>query len=296
MPKSPKRKGNGAEFVKWFRPLIDCLHELGAAKPREASDWIAEKESVPPAVREIVNKNGGERFINQVCFARQYLLWEGLIDGSKRGIWSLTPRGLQTRLTDEEAKMIFLKWVKFWADARETNPPKSDDAKPVEKMADAVELVEADELKENALLNILRGLSPKGFEHFCRHLLLAYDFENVKVTGRTGDEGIDGEGVLQINPFVSSVVVFQCKRYKRSVSREEVSRLRGDAGGRADKAILITTGTFTGPAKAEAARTTPRIELIDGEQLVAMCEAKQIGLTPRTIYDINHEFFVQFQE
>jgi restriction system protein len=75
-----------------------------------------------------------------------------------------------------------------------------------------------------------------------------------------------------------------------------VSRLRGDAGGRADKAILITTGTFTGPAKAEAARTTPRIELIDGEQLVEMCEEKLIGVTPRTNFEINHEFFAQFKE
>lgn len=242
----------------------------------------------------MVNKNGGERFLNQVCFARQYLLWEGLIDGSKRGIWSLTPQGLQTRITDEKAREIFLKWVKFWADARNGDTQEHDDKKPAESITEAVTQVEVEEVKESALLNVLRDLSPKGFEHFCRHLLLAYGFENVKVTGRTGDGGIDGEGVLQINPFVSSVVVFQCKRYKQSVSREEVSRLRGDAGGRADKAILITTGTFTGPAKTEAARTTPRIELIDGEQLVGMCEAKQIGLNPRTVYDINHEFFAQF--
>ena len=214
MPKSQKRQGSGAEFVKWFRPLIDCLHELGAAKPREASDWIAEKESVSPTVREVLNKNGGERFINQVCFARQYLLWEGLIDGSKRGIWSLTPRGLKTRLTDEDARTIFLKWVKFWADAREGGIRKRDDTKSLEPMTEAVAQVEAEEVKESALLNVLRGLSPKGFEHFCRHLLLAYDFENVKVTGRTGDGGIDGEGILQINPFVSSAVIFQCKRYK----------------------------------------------------------------------------------
>ncbi len=281
--------------MKWFRPLLDCLHELGAAKPRQASDWIAQKEQVPSSAREILNKNGGERFINQVCFARQYLLWEGLIDGSKRGVWSLTPRGLKTRLTDEEARAIFLKWVKFWAEARAGSPRKPGEAVSVKFAANAVAQVEDEEIEENAVLNVLRGLSPKGFEHFCRHLLLAYDFENVEVTGRTGDGGIDGEGILKINPFVSSVVVFQCKRYQRAVSREEVSRLRGDAGGRADKAILITTGTFTGPAKAEAARTTPRIELIDGEQLVAMCEAKQLGLKPRVVFDINHEFFAQFR-
>jgi restriction system protein len=296
MPKTPKRGGNGAEFVKWFRPLIDCLHELGAAKPREASDWIAEKESVPPSAREVLNKNGGERFINQVCFARQYLLWEGLIDGSKRGIWSLTPRGSQTRLTDEDARAIFLKWVKFWAEARDGAKGKRGDKGAVEPTTEAVELVEADEVKESALLNVLRGLSATGFEHFCRHLLLAYDFEKVTVTKRTRDGGIDGEGILQINPFVSSVVVFQCKRYRHSVSSEEVQNLGGAARGRADKALLITTGTFSGPAKAEAARTTPRIELIDGHQLVAMCEAKQIGLKIATVYDIDHEFFAQFRE
>lgn len=254
------------------------------------------KEGVPPAVREVLNKNGSERFINQVCFARQYLVWEGLIDGSKRGIWSLTARGLKTHLTDEDARTIFSKWVKFWTEAREGNAVKSEDRKPAEPMTEVVELVEADEVQENALLNVLRGLSPTGFEHFCRHLLLAYDFEKVTVTKRTRDGGIDGEGILQTNPFVSSVVVFQCKRYKHSVSSEEVQNLGGAARGRADKALLITTGTFSGPAKAEAARTTPRIELIDGEQLVAMCEVKQIGLQPRTVYDINHEFFAQFRE
>lgn len=146
------------------------------------------------------------------------------------------------------------------------------------------------------MLTILRNLTPKGFEHFCRHLLLAYDFENVTVTKQTRDGGIDGEGLLQINPFVSSVVVFQCKRYRDSVLSEEVTRLRGSAGGRADKALLITTGTFSGPAKEEAVRVTPRIELIDGEQLVAMCEAKNLGLKPRTVYDIDHDFFGPLQK
>ena len=282
--------------MKWFSPLINCLHELGAAKPREASDWIAEKESVPLAIREALLPSGTERFHNQVQFARQYLVWEGLIDGSKRGIWSLTPRGLQTRLTDEDAKAICSKWTKFYAKVRKGGKAKKEGKKPAEPMTEAVELVEADEIQENALLNILRGLSPTGFEHFCRHLLLAYDFEKVTVTKRTRDGGIDGEGILQTNPFVSSVVVFQCKRYKHSVSSEEVQNLGGAARGRADKALLITTGTFSGPAKAEAARTTPRIELIDGEQLVAMCEAKQIGLKPRTVYDIDHAFFAQFRE
>ena len=296
MPKKSKPGSDGAEFVKWFRPLIDCLHELGAAKPREASDWIAEKEKVPLAKREELLKGGDERFHNQVQFARQYLVWEGLIDKSRKGIWSLTPLGARTRLTDDEARKVFSKWVRFYATAKAKAKGKEvkEKLEPVEP--EVIDLFAVEKVESVGLLNVLRGLSPTGFEHFCRHLLLAYDFENVTVTKRSRDGGIDGEGILQLNPFVSSVVVFQCKRYAGAVSSEEVTQLRGAAGGRADKALLITTGTFSGPARAEAVRTTPRIELIDGEQLVAMCEAKQIGLTPRTVYDIDHAFFAPFRE
>lgn len=208
--------GSGAEFVRWFRPLIDCLHELGAAKPREASDWIADKEDLPLSAREALLAGGEKRFHNQVQFARQYLVWEGLIDGSKRGVWSLTPTGARTRLTDERARTIFLKWVKFWGDARAATGAKASGKKSTKSISDSGGSVEAEaeELKEGALLNVLRELSSTGFEHFCRHLLLAYDFENVTVTKRTRDGGIDGEGILQTNPFVSSVVVFQCKNIR----------------------------------------------------------------------------------
>lgn len=240
--------------------------------------------------------SGSERFLNQVQWARQYLVFDGLLDGSKRGIWTLTPRGIQTHLTDDDAKAIFAKWVKIHAAARAKTVEKADGEPAVETRTEIVGLVPEDEVKEAELLTILRNLTPKGFEQFCRHLLLAYDFENVTVTKQTRDGGIDGEGLLKTNPFVSSVVVFQCKRYRDSVSSEEVTRLRGSAGGRADKALLITTGTFSGPAKEEAVRVSPHIELIDGEQVVAMCEAKSLGLKPRMVYDVDYEFFSAFQK
>lgn len=295
---SPRKKqqGNGPEFVKWFRPLIECLHGLGAVKPREAADWIAKKEAVSAEEREIQNQNGGERFLNQVCFARQYLVWEGLIDGSKHGIWSLTPLGTKTHLTYKNALEICRKWVKFHAKVRTNGNSKSSKDTSSRPTKDEESLIEAEEIQNNALLKVLRSLSPTGFEHFCRHLLLAHGFEKVTITQRSRDGGIDGEGILQTNPFVSSVVVFQCKKYANTVSSEEVQKLRGAAGGKADKAILITTGTFSGPAQTEASRTTPRIELIDGELIVEMCESKQIGLKPRIVYDIDHEFFTQFPD
>jgi len=48
-------------------------------------------------------------------------------------------------------------------------------------------------------------------------------------------------------------VVFQCKRYKNSVSAGEMRDFRGAMVGRADKGLIITTGSFT-PAAVSVLR------------------------------------------
>ena len=66
--------------------------------------------------------------------------------------------------------------------------------------------------------------------------------------------------------------------------------------GRADKGIIITTGTFTAEAKREATRDgAPPIELIDGEKLIDMLEKLELGLNAVTTYEIDHNFFNEFQ-
>lgn len=67
--------------------------------------------------------------------------------------------------------------------------------------------------------------------------------------------------------------------------------------GRADKGIIITTGTFTAEARREASRDgVPPIELIDGEKLVDMLEHLELGLKPVTTFEIDGGFFAEFQE
>ena len=91
------------------------------------------------------------------------------------------------------------------------------------------------------LLALLRDLPADGFERFCQRLLRESGFQGVKVTGRSGDGGIDGIGILQVNALVSFKVVFQCKRYRGSVSSGQLRDFRGAMMGRADKGIVITT-------------------------------------------------------
>ena len=64
----------------------------------------------------------------------------------------------------------------------------------------------------------------------------------------------------------------------------------------ADALNIMTTGTFTRDAKQEAVRDgVPPIELVDGEMLLDMFESLQLGLKPRTTYDVDHDFFDDFR-
>jgi restriction system protein len=146
------------------------------------------------------------------------------------------------------------------------------------------------------LLNVLKSLSPEEFERVSQRLLRESGFERVLVTGRSGDGGIDGHGILQVNPFVSFTVLFQCKRYVGAVSASQVRDFRGAMMGRADKGIIITTGTFTTEATKEARRDgAPPIELVDGETLVQMFERLQLGVKPKTVYEVDEAFFGEYR-
>lgn len=77
---------------------------------------------------------------------------------------------------------------------------------------------------------------------------------------------------------------------------KEVRDLRGAMDGRAEKGILLTTGTFSAQARIEAERpgATP-IELVDGEKLYEMFKRFELGLKPTTVYEIDLTFFDIFK-
>ncbi len=283
-------KRTQAEFIKWLGPILDALRDLGGSgKPREVSNWIANKLKLSDDVLDSTLNSGESRFHNQVAWARQYLIWENYLDKNIRGVWVLTPEGERKKLSIEESKAIVKKWVDLYAKARKQESQ-------AENIESSEELVYAKEINEQpSLLNILQSLSPKGFENICKLLLRESGFENVEVTGRSHDEGIDGFGTLEVNPFVSFRVIFQCKRYKGGVSRSQVGDFRNAMLGRAEKGIILTTGYFTNEAIKEANRDgAPKIELVDGEKLIKMFEKVELGLKAKTVYEVDLTFFEPF--
>jgi restriction system protein len=288
---SKVKKEEGSQFVRYFGPLLDALRAIGgSAKPDEAVDRVAEDLKIPDRVLNEVLPSGGSRFRNRVAWARFYLAREGLLDSSKHGVWSLTEKGFKTTLTDEQSEEIFRKWTKIFQDQRK----KRDKEEPAaEKVAEGTGSVSKDYREE--VLSVLLKLPPGGFERLAQRLLREAGFTQVLVTGKSGDGGIDGVGTLQVNPLVSFKVLFQCKRYSSAVSPSQVRDFRGAMAGRADKGIIITTGSFTAEARREASRDgVPPIELIDGEKLVDMLEKLELGLKPVTTYEVERSFFKDF--
>jgi len=272
----PSRKAEGAQFLKYFGPLLDALRALGGSgTPDEVVERIALDLKLTDDVQDEPLPSGESRFRNQVAWARFYLVREGLIGSSKRGVWSLTERGRATKLTLEQAKAIRSKWVRYFQEQRQSkvSAPKSD--------IEQTEATESNADVDGKLIELLLKLPPAGFERLSQRLLREAGFTQVIVTGRAGDGGIDGYGTLQVNPLVSFKVLFQCKRYTGSVSPSQVRDFRGAMSGRADKGIIISTGTYTAEARREASRDgAPPVELIDGEKLVGMFKDLELGSSP----------------
>jgi restriction system protein len=124
------------------------------------------------------------------------------------------------------------------------------------------------------------------FERLCQRVLRESGFVKVEVTRRSGDGGIDGIGVLRVN-LVSFHVVFQSKRWKDTVGPGVVRDFRGAMVGRADKGLIITTGTFTADARREATRDgAPAIDLIDGDALCSLLKDLKLGVRVRLVEEV----------
>jgi restriction system protein len=283
------RVAKGPKFVQYFDPILRALKELGGSgRPPEVVEVVARLKNLSDAERQEKLQSGSLRFDNQVAFARQYLVWGGYLDASKRGVWSLTEKGTTGGgLSDAEALQLFKV-----QHALHSSEKRGDDAEG--DKGERVSLEPLGSYKE-MLLSILQNLPPNGFERLCQRLLRESGFERVHVTGRSGDGGIDGIGIVKVNSFVTFKVLFQCKRYSGAVSSGQVRDFRGAMQGRTDKGIMLTTGAFTKDAQSEAVREgVPPIELVDGEQLVQLFEELELGLIPRTTYEVDTAFFEQF--
>ncbi len=209
-----------------------------------------------------IHRDNRTKFSYRLAWARTYLKRFGVLSNSARGVWTLTPDG-------QRQSAVLKDEVKKYAQRLD----KKGQSKKKEK-----EPVELEELRwQEQALEVVKSISPDAFERLCQRILRESGFTSVEVTGKAGDGGIDGKGVVRLGGLLSFHVIFQCKRYQGSISPSIVRDFRGAMVGRADKGLFMTTGTFTREARKEAQRDgAPPLDLIDGEDLVA--KLKELGM------------------
>jgi restriction system protein len=266
-----------------YNPVVQALRQLGgSASKAELNNQVIKLLSLSDDDLAETTGSGTPKIVNQLAWARIDLRRHGIISDSENGVWVLTPKGQSIDVIDPSE-------IRRRTQRRDAGKQETQEEAIVFTKEETPEITEAqlEQSWKEQLLTTLRNLHPGAFERLCQRILRESDFSEVRVTGQTGDGGIDGVGIVQFGGLLSFPVVFQCKRYQGSVSAGEIRNFRGAMTGRADRGLFITTGTFTQSARQEATRDgAPLISLVDGEQLVEKLKELRLGVTVKMIEEV----------
>ena len=264
-------------FGELLVPTIKALQELGG------SGSIEEINSKVYMIAEISDEilqipHGEEGTDSEVdyrlAWSRTYLKKFGLLENSSRGIWALSKSDITLNELDP------IEIIKAVKEQAKLAPSKTKTPSTEQQIENEI-TKEVDNLEgwKEQLLDVLYNIKPAAFERLSQRLLRESGFFQVEVTGKAGDGGIDGKGIVRVSGLLSFHVIFQCKRYKGSVTPSQIRDFRGAMQGRADKGLVITTGTFTREAVKEATRDgAPPIDLINGEMLCDKLKELKLGV------------------
>ncbi|MGE5282392.1 MAG: restriction endonuclease [Chloroflexota bacterium] len=263
-------------------PTLRAVRSLGGtARLNEIDEKVIELEGFSDEQLAVLHNEGPRSEIEyRLAWARTYLKGMGALRSAARGVWEATEFSRTLQEPDIEPL-----WRKYAARQRRKRAEKEAEATASNALGQAEPA--DDDWKEQLLAELLK-MSPAAFEILAQRLLRAAGFTQTRVSGGSGDGGVDGMGMYRMS-LVSFPVFFQCKRYRGTVGPEKVRDFRGAMAGRGDKGLLITTGAFTVSARKEATRDgAPPIDLIDGEELCELLKRYELGVrtTERVVEDI----------
>ncbi len=274
MPTEPK----APTYDELMWPALIAMKALGgSATHEELLEKVIELEKIPEAVQNIMHTERQTKIGYNLAWAKTYLGKAGALENPSHGVWAITEKG--KALTEEGVKQIPVEVRKLYKLEKDKKPKGHKEGEDLQP--------ETKDWKDGLLAVITNQMKPDAFERLSQRILRESGFVKVEVTGRSGDGGIDGVGVLRL-ALLSFQVYFQCKKYKGSVSAGAIRDFRGAMVGRTDKGLFITTGTFTAEAKKEATRDgAPAIDLIDGDLLCDLLKSLKLGVTTKMVEEVS---------
>lgn len=278
-------------------PAIHAVGSLGgSATASGVNDQVVADLGLPDEMLAVTYPSRPTQSIllDRIAWARSYAKLGGALESPRRGIYVLTAMGRELlSLPAEAAAQRCLDMDRDVRSARrrlQGSAVEEDSATTPHDDTD-----DTDDSWKDAVLRRLHALSPTAFEEFVVYVLRAYGLE-LRRTGQSGDQGIDGIGLAPITPVLSVRVAVQAKRYDptSAVSRDAVALFQRDASAAgAERAAFVTLGRFTQPAKDAATLATPNVDLIDGSRLCELMLQEKVGVRIRP--EIGESFLSNFE-
>ena len=277
-------------YDKMLWPTLQAIKHLGnSGSNQEIEDRAIEIAGYSEEQLGILHGDGPQTEIRyRMAWARTYLKAVGAIENSSRGVWAITDYGQSLAEADMEGIPAQVR-ARSPRKTMRKEPAVGRIPEPTSPPAEEPHVFTSTDFEEwrDHLLGVVQAMPPARFEKLCQRVLRESGFTRVEVTGRSGDGGIDGIGVLRI-ALLSFHVFFQCKRYKGSVGASAIRDFRGAMVGRTDKGLFITTGSFTPDAKREATRDgAPVLDLIDGDALSTILKNLNLGVRTRQVEEVS---------
>lgn len=265
-------------------PLLKVLDENGGQLSiREAINMVTEKyfPELTDEAKASRLDSGQLRWQNRVEWARFRLIQSGELDGSVRGVWRIAPKG-KARLQAEWPSWK-PQYLEFSAGERETSE-RTEIQEPTENPHEEIEEAHRELVEQTAteLLNRVMKIRPESFEFLIGQLLSKMGYGSIKVTGRSGDEGIDG--TCSIDQLGLYRVLFQAKRWhEQQVPANEVRDFVGAMQmARVQYGIFVTTSGFTRDS-IEAAHKSGNLRLVDGSELAKLLIEHRLGVVTKAL-------------
>jgi len=268
-----------------FNPTIKAIKNLGdSGSVSEIEDEVIKILNLSDDAINEIHRESTTKLTYRLAWARNYLKRYGILENSSRGVWALTEEGQKAKeVSKEKIKRFVVRKDKV---GRIKKQPKTKDSVDIPIIDDKPQEIEEFSWQDS-LLETIRTVQPAQFERLCQRLLRELGFINVEVTGKSNDGGIDGKGIIKIGEVLSFHVVFQAKRYQGTVSPSVIRDFRGAMDGRAEKGLIMTTGSFSREAKKEAQRDgAKQIDLIDGNEFAEKLKNLRLGVDVELVEEV----------
>jgi restriction system protein len=277
-------------------PCISAVSTLGgSATSQEIVDQVVQDMGFDDELLSMTYENRPTQSIvlDRIAWARSYSKLGGALESPRRGLYVLAPLGRELlNLSSDEAQRRCHEMDREVRTARRKSQDATSDDESTKTPHESTE--EDDTEWKDAVLQRLHALSPSAFEEFVVYLLRAYGLE-LRRTGQSGDQGIDGIGLAPITPVLSVRVAVQAKRFDptSAVGRDAVALFQRDASAAgAERAVFVTLGRFTQPARDAATLATPNVDLIDGARICDLMLTEGVGIVVRP--EIDERFMSNF--